>query len=121
MDGHQAYQFRRVEAGVDVLRVALDKMPGAAQHLIADLQKDLLLLGVMLPASSSPEPKEPVCDAGVPGESAPSKVWAVQFVAPKLYGEMASLNLFSSLAAADHYIEGRRDLYRITEYEVADA
>ena len=75
LDGHQAYQFRRVEAGVEVLRVALDRVPSpATEHLIADLQKDLLLLGVMLPASSPPKPAEPegiLCDAGVPGGSSP--------------------------------------------------
>ena len=86
LDGYQAYQFRRVEAGVEVLRVALDQVPSSAtEHLIADLQKDLLLLGVMLPASSPPKPAEPegpVCDAGVPGGgSAPHEDAFQQFYA----------------------------------------
>ena len=68
----QSYQFRRVEAGVEVLRVAMDRGQRlAATGLAAELQKDLLLLGVMLAASDSPsqskseKPSEPsTCEAG---------------------------------------------------------
>lgn len=119
LDGHQAYQFRRVEAGVEVLRVALARVPSpATEHLIADLQKDLLLLGVMTAPPSKPaEPEGPVCDAGVP--AAPRKVWAV------LYGDYGNRaqnleGLYPSKEAAERSIGSPNDIedYSVTEYEV---
>ena len=111
------------QAGVDVLRVALDRgwFP-VAMSRGAELQKDLLLLGVMLAPSAPAEPEGPVCDAGVPGESAPHKVWAVKRTGVPAGAELPLGKLFSSLDAAKRFIgDWETPGLTFTEYEVESA